>query len=84
VLSRRLHAVEERAVERPDCPNSAKRPHFDTLTGPVSTDMRKILRRKQDMVDREAGFHVSAYKASGAELIISSGSFVGPKTIEVS
>lgn len=28
--------------------------HFGTLTGPVSTNMRKILRRKQDMVDREA------------------------------
>lgn len=54
--------------------------HFGTLTGPVSTNMRKVLRRKQDMVDREAEFHLSAYKASGVELIMGSGSFVGPKT----
>jgi pyruvate/2-oxoglutarate dehydrogenase complex dihydrolipoamide dehydrogenase (E3) component len=58
--------------------------HFATSTGPVSTNMREVLRRKQDMVDREAEFHVSAHKASGAELIMGSGSFVGPKTIEVS
>jgi len=58
--------------------------YFGTLTGSVSTNMRKILRRKQDMVDREAELHVNAYKASGAELIMGSGSFVGPKTIEVS
>ncbi|NWL69100.1 FAD-dependent oxidoreductase [Bradyrhizobium elkanii] len=57
--------------------------HFGTLTGPVSTNMRRILRRKQDMVDREAEFHIDAYKASGAELIMGSGRFAGPKTIEV-
>jgi pyruvate/2-oxoglutarate dehydrogenase complex dihydrolipoamide dehydrogenase (E3) component len=57
--------------------------HFGTLTGPVSTDMRKVRSRKQDMVDREIEFHLGAYKASGAELIMGSGRFVGPKTIEV-
>ncbi|WP_370193937.1 FAD-dependent oxidoreductase [Bradyrhizobium elkanii] len=35
------------------------------------------------MVDREAEFHIDAYKASGAELIMGSGRFAGPKTIEV-
>jgi pyruvate/2-oxoglutarate dehydrogenase complex dihydrolipoamide dehydrogenase (E3) component len=57
--------------------------HFGTSTGPVSTDMRKVRRRKQDMVDREIALHLAAYKASGAELIMGNGSFVGPKTIEV-
>jgi pyruvate/2-oxoglutarate dehydrogenase complex dihydrolipoamide dehydrogenase (E3) component len=57
--------------------------HFGTLTGPVSTDMRKVRRRKQDMVDREIELHLGAYKASGAELIMGSGSFIGSKAIKV-
>ncbi len=56
---------------------------FGTLTGAVSTDMRKVRSRKQDMIDREIEFHLAAYKASGAELIMGSGTFVGSKTIEV-
>ena len=35
------------------------------------------------MVDREVAFHLDAYKKSGAELIMGSGHFVAPKTIEV-
>jgi pyruvate/2-oxoglutarate dehydrogenase complex dihydrolipoamide dehydrogenase (E3) component len=57
--------------------------HFGTVTGPVSIDMRKVRIRKQDMIDREIELHLGAYKASGAELIMGNGSFVGPKTIEV-
>jgi pyruvate/2-oxoglutarate dehydrogenase complex dihydrolipoamide dehydrogenase (E3) component len=57
--------------------------HFGTLTGAVSTDMGKVRRRKQDMIDREIELHLAAYKSSGAELIMGSGSFVGPKTVEV-
>jgi pyruvate/2-oxoglutarate dehydrogenase complex dihydrolipoamide dehydrogenase (E3) component len=57
--------------------------HFGTLTGPVSTDMRTVRSRKQAMIDREIQFHLDAYKASGAELIMGNGSFVGPKIIEV-
>jgi pyruvate/2-oxoglutarate dehydrogenase complex dihydrolipoamide dehydrogenase (E3) component len=56
---------------------------FGTLVGDVRTDMRKVLGRKQDMVEREIAFHHKAYKESGAELIMGSGRFVGPKTIEV-
>ena len=56
---------------------------FGTVTGPVATDMAKVRQRKQDMVDREIAFHLNAYKTSGAELIMGSGRFVGPKTIEV-
>jgi pyruvate/2-oxoglutarate dehydrogenase complex dihydrolipoamide dehydrogenase (E3) component len=60
--------------------NAAK---FGTLTDAVRTDMRKVRSRKQDMVDREIEFHLAAYKSSGAELIMGSGRFVGPKTVEV-
>jgi pyruvate/2-oxoglutarate dehydrogenase complex dihydrolipoamide dehydrogenase (E3) component len=56
---------------------------FGTVTGPVRTDMAKVRRRKQDMVEREIAFHLEAYKASGAELIMGEGRFVAPKTIEV-
>src|SRR6201996_2969988 len=54
--------------------------HFGTLTGPVHTDMAKVLRRKQDMIEREIAFHLNAYKASGAELIMGAGQFVAPRT----
>jgi pyruvate/2-oxoglutarate dehydrogenase complex dihydrolipoamide dehydrogenase (E3) component len=56
---------------------------FGTVTSAVKTDMRKVLSRKQDMVEREIKLHLDAYKSSGAELIMGSGRFVGPKTIEV-
>jgi pyruvate/2-oxoglutarate dehydrogenase complex dihydrolipoamide dehydrogenase (E3) component len=56
---------------------------FGTETGPVTTDMAKVRRRKQEMIDREIAFHLNAYKTSGAELIMGSGRFIAPKTIEV-
>jgi pyruvate/2-oxoglutarate dehydrogenase complex dihydrolipoamide dehydrogenase (E3) component len=56
---------------------------FGTLADAVKIDMRKVRSRKQDMIDREIEFHLNAYKTSGAELIMGSGRFVGPKTIEV-
>ena len=56
---------------------------FGTLVGEVRTDMRKVRGRKQDMVEREIAIHLKAYKESGAELVMGSGRFVGPKTIEV-
>ena len=39
--------------------------------------------RKRAMIEREIAFHLQAYKESGAELIMGSGRFVGPKIIEV-
>jgi pyruvate/2-oxoglutarate dehydrogenase complex dihydrolipoamide dehydrogenase (E3) component len=57
---------------------------FGILTDAVRTDMRAVRRRKQDMIDREIAFHLAAYKESGAELIMGSGRFVAPKTLEVS
>jgi hypothetical protein len=56
---------------------------FGTLTSGVRTDMQKVLSRKQDMIEREIAIHLKAYKESGAKLIMGSGRFVGPKTIEV-
>ena len=56
---------------------------FGTLVSDVRTDMRKVLRRKQAMVEREIALHLQAYKESGAELIMGAGRFVGPKVIDV-
>jgi pyruvate/2-oxoglutarate dehydrogenase complex dihydrolipoamide dehydrogenase (E3) component len=56
---------------------------FGTETGTVATDMAKVRRRKQDMIDREIAFHLNAYKTSSAELVMGSGRFVATRTIEV-
>jgi pyruvate/2-oxoglutarate dehydrogenase complex dihydrolipoamide dehydrogenase (E3) component len=56
---------------------------FGTATGPVTTDMAKVRQRKRDMVDREIELHLQNYKATGAELIMGTGHFVAPKTLEV-
>ncbi len=45
--------------------------------------MRKVLARKQAMVEREIAVHLAAYEESGAELIMGTGRFTGPRTIEV-
>ena len=53
------------------------------ITGPVTTDMAKVRQRKRDMVNREIELHLHNYKTSGAELIMGSGRFVAPRTLEV-
>src|SRR5215468_7556495 len=53
------------------------------ITGPVTTDMAKVRQRKRDMVNREIELHLHNYKTTGAELIMGSGRFVAPKTLEV-
>jgi pyruvate/2-oxoglutarate dehydrogenase complex dihydrolipoamide dehydrogenase (E3) component len=53
------------------------------ITGPVTTDMAKVRQRKRDMVSREIELHLHNYKTSGAELIMGTGRFVAPKTLEV-
>jgi pyruvate/2-oxoglutarate dehydrogenase complex dihydrolipoamide dehydrogenase (E3) component len=57
---------------------------FGAMTGPVKVDMATVRRRKREMVDAQVAAHLQNYKASGAELIMGSGRFVGPKTLEVS
>ena len=56
---------------------------FGTIVDGIRTDMAKVRRRKQDMIDREIELHLGLYKQTGAELIMGSGRFIGPKTIEV-
>jgi pyruvate/2-oxoglutarate dehydrogenase complex dihydrolipoamide dehydrogenase (E3) component len=56
---------------------------FGTIVDGVRTDMARVRRRKQNMIDREIELHLNAYKAAGAELIMGSGRFVGPRTLEV-
>jgi pyruvate/2-oxoglutarate dehydrogenase complex dihydrolipoamide dehydrogenase (E3) component len=56
---------------------------FGVMNGAVGIDMAKVRERKRAMVDREVALHLNAYKTSGAELIMGSGRFVAPKTLEV-
>src|SRR5215471_18338737 len=56
---------------------------FGVVTGNVTTDMATVRRRKRDMVNREIAAHLQNYKATGAELIMGTGRFVAPKTLEV-
>jgi pyruvate/2-oxoglutarate dehydrogenase complex dihydrolipoamide dehydrogenase (E3) component len=56
---------------------------FGTVTGPVTTDMAKVRQRKRDMVNKEIELHLQNYKSSGAELIMGTGRFGAPKTLEV-
>lgn len=45
--------------------------------------MPGVRERKRKMVDTLVDIHIANYKASGAELIMGSGRFIGPKMIEV-
>src|ERR1700754_349725 len=56
---------------------------FGTITGAVKTDLAKVRQRKRDMIARENAAHLAFYESSGAELIMGSGQFAAPKTIEV-
>jgi pyruvate/2-oxoglutarate dehydrogenase complex dihydrolipoamide dehydrogenase (E3) component len=53
------------------------------IPGPISTDMAKVRQRKRDMVEREIAGHLAAFRSSGAELVMGSGNFVAPKTLDV-
>jgi len=53
---------------------------FGVVTGPVTTDMATVVKRKRDMVQREIEAHLHNYKTTGAELIMGNGHFVAPKT----
>ena len=56
---------------------------FGTDAGSVAIDMARVRQRKRDMVDGLIAMHRERYKASGAELIMGTGRFVAPKTLEV-
>jgi pyruvate/2-oxoglutarate dehydrogenase complex dihydrolipoamide dehydrogenase (E3) component len=56
---------------------------YGTVTSSVTVDMATVRRRKREMVERQVTKHLQLYRTSGAELIIGSGRFVAPKTLEV-
>ena len=56
---------------------------FGVMTGPVKIVMAKVRERKREMVDALVAAHLKNYKESGAELIMGTGRFVAPKTLEV-
>jgi pyruvate/2-oxoglutarate dehydrogenase complex dihydrolipoamide dehydrogenase (E3) component len=56
---------------------------FGTTVGNIATDMAKVRQRKREMVEHEVALHLKNYRESGAELIMGSGRFVGPKTLQV-
>jgi len=56
---------------------------FGTQAGSAAIDMARVRQRKRDMVDGLIAMHLERYKASGAELIMGTGRFVVPKTLEV-
>src|SRR5690606_23712822 len=60
--------------------NSAR---FGTMTGEVAVDMTVDTQRKRDMVEGLIAMHLDNYESSGAELMMGSGRFVAPKTLEV-
>jgi pyruvate/2-oxoglutarate dehydrogenase complex dihydrolipoamide dehydrogenase (E3) component len=57
---------------------------FGVRTADVAVDMAKVLQRKRAMVDGLVAMHLQRFAASGAELIMGSGHFIEPKTIQVS
>jgi pyruvate/2-oxoglutarate dehydrogenase complex dihydrolipoamide dehydrogenase (E3) component len=46
--------------------------------------MKRVLARKRDMVDGLIAMHLENYKTSGADLIMGTGRFIAPRTIQVS
>ena len=56
---------------------------YGVKTGRVAIDMATVRDRKRKMVDGLVAAHLQNYKESGTELIMGSGRFVAPKTLEV-
>ena len=57
--------------------------HFGTIVEGLKIDMARVLGRKRDMVEKDVAFHFNSYKETHIELILGTGRFTGPKTIEV-
>jgi pyruvate/2-oxoglutarate dehydrogenase complex dihydrolipoamide dehydrogenase (E3) component len=57
---------------------------FGLVAASTAIDMVRVRQRKREMVDGLVAMHLDKYKGSGAELIVGSGRFVAPKTLEVS
>jgi pyruvate/2-oxoglutarate dehydrogenase complex dihydrolipoamide dehydrogenase (E3) component len=58
-------------------------PEFGVEMDSMRIDMAKVQRRKRQMVEDMHQIHVQRQAASGAELIMGEGRFIGPTTVEV-
>src|SRR5215472_12807165 len=56
---------------------------FGIQTGPISVDMARVYARKRMMVDEIVQVHIDRYHASGDDLILGEGQFVGSRTLQV-
>lgn len=56
---------------------------FGAANGELVVDMHVVRQRKREMVAKEVAAHRQNYSSSGAELIMGSGRFIAPKTLEV-
>jgi pyruvate/2-oxoglutarate dehydrogenase complex dihydrolipoamide dehydrogenase (E3) component len=56
---------------------------YGAVSASHSTNMAAVRKRKRDMVAGMIALALQAYKDSGAELIMGSGRFLAPKTLEV-
>jgi pyruvate/2-oxoglutarate dehydrogenase complex dihydrolipoamide dehydrogenase (E3) component len=56
---------------------------FGIQSGSFTVDMEAVRQRKRDMVTGLVDIHLNNFKNSGAELILGSGRFIAPKTLEV-
>jgi pyruvate/2-oxoglutarate dehydrogenase complex dihydrolipoamide dehydrogenase (E3) component len=56
---------------------------FGIATGDWKIDMAAVRDRKRRMVDGLVALHLQKYRESGAELVMGSGRFVAPKSLEV-
>src|SRR5215510_6392696 len=55
---------------------------FGIVSGSFSIDMQAVRERKRSMVSGWNAVYLDNYKKTGAELILGSGRFTGPKTVE--
>jgi pyruvate/2-oxoglutarate dehydrogenase complex dihydrolipoamide dehydrogenase (E3) component len=56
---------------------------FGIRTGAIAVNMAGVYARKRSMVDEIVKLHLDGYHASGDELILGDGRFIGPRTIKV-
>lgn len=62
---------------------SRRGPEFGLAAGGGSVEMAAVRDRKRTMVEGLVALHLGKYAASGAELVMGTGRFTGPRTIEV-
>jgi pyruvate/2-oxoglutarate dehydrogenase complex dihydrolipoamide dehydrogenase (E3) component len=79
----RSYAKQERDREREVAHLARDGGSYGAVTPSVTVDMATVRQRKRDMVERQVTKHLQLYRTSGAELIMGSGRFLAPKTLEV-